>query len=107
MEGVKPPGDLRLNEVDNLAEQWKFWKLKFKLYHQAVGIKKDDKERKVSLFLTLAGDDAIKLHANYKFNNVEDEYDYEVIIKIFDDYCLPKDNVFYDRCNFEIFSHTL
>lgn len=88
MEGIKPPTGLVLTGD---GANWHRFKQQFQLYLEAVGLSGAKEERKIALFLNVAGEDAVdvfnshvKPNENKTLNN---------LIEQFDAYVEPRKNI--------------
>ena len=93
------PDILKMKDVHNLAETWRKWKKAFMMYVKAAGVKDED-GRYVALLCTVGGPEMRELHDNFRYAEGEDEDNFKCIIKKFDDICLPRNNLQYDRHRF-------
>lgn len=66
----------------------------------AVYVKNERDERKVALFLTIAGTQAIYIFNTFTFANKEDKDEFAKLLDQFDAYCSPKKNETYERSVF-------
>ncbi|CAC5393322.1 unnamed protein product [Mytilus coruscus] len=92
MDGhFKQPPEMDFSHEDNLSEKWKRWKQTMNLYLEVAMGEKTEKEqcRAVLYVIGLEGREIYKT-----FNFGENEADkLEVLLKKFEDYCIPKKNV--------------
>jgi hypothetical protein len=99
MQSIEQPGPLVM--TGNVAERWEKFKCRFKIYLSAIGLRKDkDEDKKIAVFLHVAGDDAIEF-----LSTVEEEDDrntLEKVLTLFDKHCIPKKNVTMERYRFNI-----
>lgn len=99
MEGLKPPAGLDLQQ-GNLSENWRRFRQRFELYLTAIGgANKPDKVQS-SLFLHVAGEEAVEVYNTFTFEEEGDEHKLTKIMEKFDNYCNPKKNITYERYNF-------
>lgn len=94
MDKLKPPTELKL--TGNVEDQWRRFKQRFSLYLQAIGADEEDDERKVALFLTVAGSDAIDVFNSFQLMAVE-QNNFKLVIEKFDTFCTPKRNETFER----------
>lgn len=52
----------------NLAEEWKFWLQKLKIFITAGGLTQDKDEQKIAILLNFIGDQGIKLYNTFKLD---------------------------------------
>ncbi|CAC5418952.1 unnamed protein product [Mytilus coruscus] len=92
MDGhFKQPPEIDYSHEDNLSEKWKRWKQTMNLYLEVAMGEKTEKEqcRAVVYVIGLEGREIYNT-----FNFGENEADkLEVLLKKFEDYCIPKKNV--------------
>ncbi len=89
METIKPPSNLNLTR--NVAENWKTWKQRFELYIKAAGLKDKSDEQKCAILLHCIGEDAIDVFNSFVFTEEETDK-YDILVKRFEDYAIPKRN---------------
>ena len=82
LPAVKP---LRLDV--NLAENWRRWKQRFKLFMTATEASKKSGKIQSSILLHLIGEDALEVFNTFEFASDEDK----------DEYCNPKRNLTGER----------
>lgn len=68
----------------------------FNIYMTANGLHQKSDEIKVAIFLKLIGEEGIDVFNNFKLSQ-ENQKKYEVMVKKFDEYLLPKKNIIYER----------
>jgi len=86
---------------DDIANNWLKFKREWDVYSKA-GL--SDKSKKVQAYtlLNFAGSDALDKYESFHFQEGEDKEDPAVLIKKFDEICLPERNVIMDRHAFNI-----
>ena len=94
MNQLPPPKPLSSEE--NVAENWRRWIQQFRLYLNATRFDKKPAQMQCSTFLTVAGEEALKIFNTFGFSD-EDKVKIDVVIKTFEEYCTPKKNVTYER----------
>ena len=102
MDQLKPPSSLLLS--GNLAENWRRWEQRFKLYMTASGANEKDEEVKVAILLHTIGEDALDLFNTFTFADDEDGT-VDGILKAFEAYCSPEKNVVFER--YQFWSHAM
>ena len=106
---VKPPENLNL--VDgNVAANWKRFKrqLDYFLRGSSVPMNEtgDNKGRRVAILLSWAGEAAQDVYDTFTFNpaagNVpaEKNDDYDIVLTKFEEYCVARKNIVFERCEF-------
>ncbi|KAM4771141.1 LOW QUALITY PROTEIN: uncharacterized protein WCC33_002970 [Rhinophrynus dorsalis] len=94
MEGLQPPPKLQL--TGNVAENWRRFKQRFELYPSAIDA---DRKMKASLFLHVMGKEALEVYNNFVFSE-GDNLKLKPVIDTFEEYCITKRNVTYERHKF-------
>jgi hypothetical protein len=94
MESLKLPTKFNLQET-NLAEPWNKFKRNFEIYCTALG-EELTQGRKCALLLHALGDECIDIHSTFDFKPNEHNK-FEILIKKFDEYFLPKRNITFER----------
>ena len=91
LNSFTPPGQMQFD--GNLREHWKKWKQELDFYLAAT--EKDQKDNKVqsSILLTCIGAQGREIYNTFTFNDNEDKMNFDLLIKKFDEHCLPKKNV--------------
>ena len=99
-----PPSNLpppkALSFDDNLATTWKSWKQAWKCYEIATGVHKQEGIVRVSTLLSIIGEDGVKAHDTFTWNEGEDTNDIELVLQKFDQFCAPRTQVIYERYRF-------
>uniref|UniRef100_A0A6P7GVV2 Uncharacterized protein LOC114347108 isoform X1 n=1 Tax=Diabrotica virgifera virgifera TaxID=50390 RepID=A0A6P7GVV2_DIAVI len=83
----------------NVAKSYEKFKQQFDLYLLAAGLEEKSDERKVALFLTAAGEEALDVYNTLNLSEA-DKKDYKKVTEAFDQYCKPRSNVTYHRFKF-------
>ena len=97
--GLNQPAPLELRS-GNVAQNWKNFKQRFELFNVVSGmIDKGDKSQ-CSLFLHCIGDAALQVYNTFEFPDENDKMKLKVVMKKFEEYCIPKRNVTYERHKF-------
>ena len=96
MEVLKPPSPMNF-KAKNTADAWDRWEARFRNYHKAAELKKKDRDVQVAIMLEVAGPDALAIHKTFKYADDEDQLDYEVILRKFEQYCKPRKNTVFER----------
>ena len=71
MEALKAPDPLRVE--GNIADNWKKWKQKFKLYMTATGIEGKSQKVQSCTLLHVIGDEALEIDNTFEFTQPETE----------------------------------
>ncbi|KAL9978343.1 hypothetical protein ACROYT_G015844 [Oculina patagonica] len=99
-----PPSNLpppkALSFDDNLATTWKSWKQAWKRYEIATGVHKQEGLVRVSTLLSIIGEDGVKAHDTFVWNETEDPNNIELVLQKFDQFCAPRTQVIYERYRF-------
>lgn len=94
MNNLKPPKPLSLEGA--IAENWRTFKRSWDVYYLASGISEKSNPVKVACFLHVIGTEALEIHNTFVIPEA-DENDIKKLIDKFENYCLPKVNVTYER----------
>ena len=86
-----PPGQMQFD--GNLREHWRKWKQELDFYLQATEKDKKDNKVKSSILLTCIGPQGREIYNTFNFEQYEDKMNIQLLIKKFDEHCLPKKNV--------------
>ncbi|XP_028415809.1 uncharacterized protein K02A2.6-like [Dendronephthya gigantea] len=98
MSNVPLPHNLSVK--GNLAKNWKQWKQVWKAYETVTDLAKRDSSYRVATFITCIGSEALQIHMGLPFASDEEKNDITTVMKLWDDYCLGKTNVIYERYKF-------
>ncbi|XP_039304646.1 uncharacterized protein LOC120357660 [Solenopsis invicta] len=79
----------------NIAENYKKFKQRVDIYMTANDFHKKSEEVKVAIFLNTIGEEGIDIFNNFQLSEV-DQKKYDLVVKKFDEYFLPKKNVVYE-----------
>ena len=91
------PEGLDLSSNEGLADRWKYFKQRFELFKDASDLGSKTEKQQTSTFLHVAGDDAITLYNTFEFADQADSKKLAPVMKKFEDYCVPKKNITYQR----------
>ncbi|XP_030851255.1 uncharacterized protein K02A2.6-like [Strongylocentrotus purpuratus] len=90
-----------LELTGNLAENWKRFKQRFELYNVASGMSKTEEKAQTSMLLHVIGEEALDIYNTFQFEeDTGDEMKLEKVLKKFENYCMPKRNVTFERHKF-------
>lgn len=95
MEALKAPDPLRLER--NIADNWKKWKQKFRLYMTATGIEGKSQKVQSSTLLHVIGDEALEIYNTFEFTQQEDRLKLKVLLDKFEEHFTPHRNVTFER----------
>ena len=91
MDKFNPPDPLIFDR--NIREHWKRWKQELELY--LVVTEKDRKENKVksSILLSCIVPQGSEIYNTFTFSQAEENFDYNVIVQKFENFCIPRENI--------------
>lgn len=98
MQALQPPPILQL--TGNVAENWRKFKQRFQVYLSAIGADDESDKTQASVFLHVVGDDALEVYNNFQFRVQDDKIKLDKIMEKFEEYCIPKRNVTFERHRF-------
>ncbi|UYV80099.1 hypothetical protein LAZ67_18001683 [Cordylochernes scorpioides] len=78
---LESPKELEI--LGNLSENWKRFKQRFEIFLEASGLNEKTDRTKTAIFLNIAGENAIDIYDNFKFEKEEDKYNLDIILKNF------------------------
>ena len=93
---IPPPEVLNLTD-GSTASNWREWKSAWSNYTLATKLDKEDEARQVATLLAVIGKEANKVFRTFVWSSEGDDKKIEVVLKQFEDYCIPRQNVTYDR----------
>lgn len=95
----KMPQGLNMDDIENCWPRWQRFKLSFKNFVLAAGLEKLSEVRKAAILINCIGQQAQELYFNVLKSEEKDKDKLEDVIKIFDDYFKPKQNVVINSYN--------
>ena len=84
----------------NLAANWKKWIQIWKAYEIVTGLDKQPSTLRVATFITYIGPDALEIHTGLLFPSDDDRQNIDKVLELWQDYCIGKTNVIYERYRF-------
>ena len=99
MEGLKPPAGLDLLH-GNLSENWRRFRQSFELYLTAAGGASKSAKVQSSLFLHIAGEEAVEVYNTLTFDEEDDRLKLAIILEKIEEYCNPRKNITYEMYKF-------
>jgi len=88
-----------LNLEGNIQENWKKFKQAFNIYMTATGKNEKSDEVRIAMLLNIIGDEGVEIFNNFTLEEAERKK-YEVVLKEFDKYLIPRRNEIYERYKF-------
>ena len=98
MDKLNPPETLNFD--GNIADNWRRWKQRFKIFSLASGLSKKDTKVQAATFLHVAGMDALEVFNTFVWESDDDKSKVDKITEKFDEYCKPCKNVTWERHKF-------
>ncbi|CAI6377683.1 unnamed protein product [Macrosiphum euphorbiae] len=92
-----------MNFSGNIEANWKSWKQRLSLYLLASNKNTCSDETKTAILLTLLGEEGINIYNTFTEKQIYDEKKvpiFQKVIAAFDEYCLGKKNIVFERFNF-------
>ncbi|XP_019746382.1 uncharacterized protein LOC109528343 [Hippocampus comes] len=99
MDKLSPPTSMQL--TGSLADNWKRFKQRFTIYIAASGAGGDDEKLKAHILLHVIGEDALDVYNSFRLD--EANLTLAELMKKFEEYFVPKQNVTFERYKF--FTH--
>ena len=96
MNRFKIPDELNLKSSNKNVE-WKMFKQLWMNYEIAVGLSEQDSKKRVATLLTIIGKEAVNIFNTFKWNSEEEKENITKVIEKFDEYCIPRKNLTYER----------
>ena len=93
--GIRPPAPICMD--DNLVENWRFFKQKWKNYAIITNLAQQSPQYQVALLLHVMGDQALKTYNGFQFTAGEDDRTVDEILKKFDEFAVGEVNETYER----------
>lgn len=86
----------------NLANNWKTWKQIWDAYELVTKNKEQSHQYRVATFITVIGREAIEIHNGLPFANEDEKQDMDKILELWQNYCMGKTNITYERYTFNL-----
>ena len=83
-----------------IAANWKKWIQIWKAYEIVTGLDKQPSTLRVASFIMCIGPDALEIHAGLLFPSDDDRQNIDKVLELWQDYCIGKTNVIYERYRF-------
>lgn len=96
---LPPPEPLQIDSAQ-MADVWHSWRDSWSHYATAAKIMKEDKDIQVATFLTCIGKDARRVYSTFEWSSGEDKTCLNNVIKKFEQHCLPRTNIPFERYKF-------
>uniref|UniRef100_A0A3B4U8Y0 ribonuclease H n=1 Tax=Seriola dumerili TaxID=41447 RepID=A0A3B4U8Y0_SERDU len=96
MPQFTPPSEFKFD----CPAEWPEWKQRFSRFRLATKLNKDDEEIQVSSLIYAMGSEAEKIFSSFVFTAEDQKKDYELILKKFDEYFIPRRNIIHERACF-------
>ena len=90
LQQIQPPHQLDLRE-GNVAENFKTWKRQMEIFLLASGGSSLPPRQRTAILLHCAGPAAMDVYENFSFEKEKDKEDPETVMKMFEDYCEPRE----------------
>ena len=84
----------------NLAANWRKWIQIWKAYEIVTGLDKKSSTLRVAKFITCIGQDALEIHTGLPFQSDDDRQNIDKVLELWQNYCIGKTNVIYERYRF-------
>lgn len=99
MQSFTQPAPLQL--TGNLAENWRKWVQRLRLYLSASGLDGRAEDRKIAVLLHCIGEDALEIYNTLDITYADDENKtMEEVLTAFEKYCAPRKNTVFERHQF-------
>lgn len=95
MDALRQPPPLVCS--GNLEVNWTRFRQRLDIFMLATGFSTKKPAEEVALLLHVAGEEALEVYNTFKFSDGESRDDYDVVVKKFEEYCVPKKNEIYER----------
>ncbi|GBL65032.1 Transposon Ty3-I Gag-Pol polyprotein, partial [Araneus ventricosus] len=99
MDTFRPPAPLKFS-IGNVKEKWRKWRQELENYLLAT--EKDERadKIKIAILLNLLGSEGLEIFNTFKFEPPESQKNYSEVLKKFEEYCSPRQNVVFERYKF-------
>ena len=96
MAKFSPPSPLDFTA----PEKWPEWRQRFQRYRTATKLKNEEGDVQVSTLIYSLGPEAETVFNTFKFNADADKTNFDIVVKLYDDYFAPRKNVIHERAMF-------
>ena len=98
MDQLSPPEMLNLD--GNIADNWRRWKQRFKIFSFASGLSGKAVGVQAATFLHVAGPEALEVYNTFSWPSPDNKNKVDKIMEKFIQYCNPRKNVTWERHKF-------
>ena len=98
--GLPPPQELRIHEA-NAAENWRRFEAAWRNYSLATSLTDKTEGVQIATLLTVIGEESRDVYSTFQWTNEEDAQQIENVIARFREYCMPVQNVPFERYVFQ------
>ncbi|GBL73729.1 Uncharacterized protein K02A2.6 [Araneus ventricosus] len=99
MDAFRPPAPLKFS-IGNVKEKWRKWRQELENYLLATEKDECADKIKIAILLNLLGSEGLEIFNTFKFEPPESQKNYSEVLKKFEEYCSPRQNVVYERYKF-------
>ena len=99
MDTLTPPNAMTF--TGNISESWKKWKQRWNLYSRASGVNGKEEEIQSAILLHVIGEEGVEIYNTFEFEDA-DKDKIKPLIQRFEEYCVPKTNVTFERYKFNM-----
>ena len=96
---IPPPKPLHLTS-DNLAEKWNLFRLTWTNYEIANRMNEEDSKTKVATMLAVIREEGVRVFNTFQWADREDSSKINKVFEKFQDYCLPRKNIRFEKYKF-------
>ena len=96
MAKFSPPSPLDFTA----PEKWPEWRQRFQQYRTATKLKDEEGDVQVNTLIYSMGPEAETVLNTFKFNADADKTNFDIVVKLYDDYFAPRKNVIHERAMF-------
>jgi hypothetical protein len=89
-----------LETEGNLSKAWKQWRHIWDAYGTVANLKQRESSYRVATFITCIGSKTLEIHTGLPFENEAEKNNIDTVLKLWEDHCVGKINVIYERYKF-------
>ena len=96
MAKFDPPTNFDFNK----PAEWPDWRKRFSRYRTATKLDKESAEIQISTLIYAIGKEAENIFDSFTWENEDDKKDFDKVLKMYDNYFVPRKNVIHERARF-------
>ena len=100
ISNIPPPKPLNINDK-SASSLWKSWRKTWTRFEVATGIYEAAEKKRVCTFLSVIGEDAVKVFETFQYAEGESDDKLADVLKKFEEHCNPRQDTICERYRFQ------